>query len=92
MIALLALAALLAVFFWYLPLFQRNARMRKEILQLEERVQVEARKRAELEMAIYNLQEDPKTVERMAREKLGYAKPGETVIFFETPRQGEFSR
>src|SRR5690606_3937625 len=87
MIALLVLASFMAVFFWYLPLFQKNARMRKHILQLEDQIQVEARKKAELEMTIWNLRDDPKTVERMAREKLGYAKPGETVIFFEPPRQ-----
>jgi cell division protein FtsB len=30
------------------------------------------------------LSNDPKTVERLAREKLGYARPDETVIHFET--------
>jgi cell division protein FtsB len=30
---------------------------------------------------------DPKTRERMARQKLGYAKPGETVIYFEPVRE-----
>jgi hypothetical protein len=29
------------------------------------------------------LQNDPKTVERLTREKLGYARPDETVIYFE---------
>jgi cell division protein FtsB len=30
------------------------------------------------------LQNDPKTVERLTREKLGYARPDETVIHFES--------
>jgi cell division protein FtsB len=30
------------------------------------------------------LRNDPKTVERLTREKLGYARPDETVIRFET--------
>lgn len=85
MIALLVLVSLLGVFFWYLPLFQQNARMRKQILLLESQVRVEEQKHRELETAIRNLREDPKSVERMAREKLGYAKPGETVIYFEPP-------
>jgi cell division protein FtsB len=29
--------------------------------------------------------QDPKTVERLARERLSYAKPGEDVILFESP-------
>jgi cell division protein FtsB len=29
--------------------------------------------------------QDPKTVERLARERLSYAKPGEDVILFEPP-------
>ena len=36
-----------------------------------------------MKAAINALQKDPKTVERLARERLGYAKPGETVIRFE---------
>jgi cell division protein FtsB len=36
-------------------------------------------------MAQDALQHDPKAVERLARERLGYAKPGETVIRFEAP-------
>lgn len=87
MIALVVLASLLGIFFWYLPLFQQNARMRKEIMRLQGQVKVEERKKQELETAITHLDSDPKTVERMAREKLGYAKPGETVIFFEPPKR-----
>jgi cell division protein FtsB len=33
--------------------------------------------------AIDALRKDPKTVERLAREKLGLARTGETVIHFE---------
>ena len=32
-----------------------------------------------------SLRTDPQAVERLAREKLGLAKPGETVIHFEGP-------
>jgi cell division protein FtsB len=31
------------------------------------------------------LKYDPKAVERLARERLGYAKPGETMIHFDEP-------
>ena len=85
-IGLIVLACLLGIFFWYLPVIQQNARMRQQILALENQVQAEEEFRSQLETSIKNLREDPKTVERLAREKLGYAKPGETVIFFESPR------
>lgn len=85
-IALIVMACLLGVFFWYLPVFEQNARMRQEILSLENEIRLEEEKRMQFETAIRNLKEDPKTVERLAREKLGYAKPGETVIFFEPPK------
>lgn len=85
MIGLIILACLLGVFFWYLPVFQTNERMREQILVLENQVQAEEQKQKLLESAIRNLKEDPKTVERLAREKLRLAKPGETVIYFEPP-------
>ena len=39
---------------------------------------------AELQAQIDALNNDPKTVERLTREKLGYAKPDETVVRFES--------
>jgi len=68
----------------YLPLIQQNERMRAERLRLETALQKETEKSRRLQAQIDALQNDPKTVERLAREKLGYAKPDETVIRFET--------
>ena len=85
-IALIVAACLLGVFFWYLPVFEQNERMRQQILVLENQIRKEEERKVEFETAIRNLRDDPKTVERMARERLGYAKPGETVIYFEPPR------
>jgi cell division protein FtsB len=87
-VGLIVLACLLGLFFWYLPVFQQNARYREQILDLDGQVKIEEQKEAQLEAAIRHLREDPKTVERLAREKLGYAKPGETVIYFH-PRAQE---
>jgi len=85
-IGLIAAACLLGIFFWYLPVFQQNARIRQEIVTLEAQIRGEEAKSKRLELAIQHLENDPKTIERLAREKLGYAKPGETVIFFEPAR------
>jgi cell division protein FtsB len=82
---LFLIAGLLAVALWYAPLIQRNERMRKETLRLDNEIQKEEETRRQLKAATESLSRDPKTVERLVREKLGYAKPGETVIRFESP-------
>jgi cell division protein FtsB len=84
-IFLLLLAVLVAVAFWYLPLIQQNERMRKEILRLQAQVNEEEEKGREMRAWIESLQNDPKAVERIAREKLGFARSNETVIRFESP-------
>jgi cell division protein FtsB len=83
MAALIFVAAALAVVVWYVPLFQQNERIRKEIQSLQGQIRREEQASRRLETSIRALRDDPKTVERMAREKLGYAKTGETVIYFE---------
>jgi len=82
---LLIIAALLAVAVWYLPLIKQNERMRAEILRLEGEVTKEKKNAMRRKVNIEALRNDPETVERYAREKLGLAKPGETVIRFEDP-------
>ncbi len=84
-IYLLVVAAIAAVGVWYLPLIQQNERMRKEILRLENQIKQEEEISRQLRLSIDALRNDPRAVERLAREKLGYAKPGETVIRFESP-------
>jgi cell division protein FtsB len=82
-IVLLLIAGLAGIGVWYLPLIRQNERMRKVVLELDHKVQKEMETKKQLTAAIEALNNDPKAVERLAREKLGYAKPGETVIRFE---------
>jgi cell division protein FtsB len=84
-ILLSLVAGLLAVGLWYAPVIKRNQRMRKEILRLDGQIQKAEQERKQLETSVKALNRDPKAVERLAREKLGYAKPGETVIRFTAP-------
>ncbi len=84
-IFLLLAAVILGVAVWYLPLIKQNERMRKEDLRIQKAIQQEAEKLRQLKTSNDALRNDPKTVERLAREKLGYAKPGETVIRFQEP-------
>jgi cell division protein FtsB len=84
-IFLLFLAGLLVIAVWYLPLIKQNERMRKQILRLDAEVQREEEAGKQLRASIEALRNDPKAVERLAREQLRYAKPDETVIRFEGP-------
>ena len=82
---LLLVAGLLALAVWYLPLIRQNERMRTEVLRLDAQIALHETASRKLKTSIEALRTDPKSVERLAREKLGYAKQGETVIRFEEP-------
>ena len=81
---LLLAAAVLGIALWYTPVIKQNEAMRKARLELDKKIEKELETSKKLESSIKALQ-DPRTVERLAREKLSYAKPGETVIHFEAP-------
>lgn len=83
-VVLVVIAILLLIAINYLPVIQENARMRGQILKLQNQLQAEQQKSSQLQSEIEALQNDSKTVERLAREKLGYARPDETVIYFES--------
>ncbi len=89
---LLFLAGALAIAIWYLPLIEQNQRMRKEILRLDAQIQKKEDEQKHYRAMIDALQHDPKAVERVARERFGFAKPGETVICFEANNTATASR
>lgn len=81
-VLLLFVAGVLGVVVWYMPLIQQNQRMRKEILRKEQQIRQEEETARQLKSAIDALKHDPVAVERVAREKLGLARPDETIIRF----------
>jgi cell division protein FtsB len=84
-IFLLFMAGILLLAVWYLPLIKQNQRMRSEILRLDTRIRDEEETGRKLRSSIDALRYDPRAVERLARERLGWAKPGEVIIRFEPP-------
>jgi cell division protein FtsB len=84
-VGLLLLAGLLIIALWYLPLIRENERRRREVIRLEAQIAQEEATARQTRESVETLRNDPKAVERLAREKLGYAKPGETVVRFEPP-------
>lgn len=85
LILLLSLAGVVILYFWYLPLIQQNQRLRKDILTLDARIVAEEKVGRQLRSAIDAVQNDPQTLERLAREQLGFARADETIIRFEVP-------
>jgi cell division protein FtsB len=84
-VGLVVLAVVLLIGVSYLPLIQQNERMQKENLRLESELQAETEQSRKLQAEIEALRNDPKTIERLARETLGYAKTNEIVIRFQPP-------
>jgi cell division protein FtsB len=89
---LLFVAVLLLVAVWYMPLIEQNERMRRSIFELDNKIQRASEEGKQLKAAYEALRHDPKAVERLARERLGYARPGETVIRFEAPVTNALAR
>lgn len=81
-LVLLLVAGLLGVAVWYLPNIRQNERMGQAVQRLDDQLRKEEETSRQLKSSIDALR-DPRAVERLAREKLGYARPGETVIRFE---------
>ena len=66
----------------FLPQIARQKELRTREAELREDIQQEAEKLRLLKWKQEKLQEDPRFIEKIAREDLGYAKPGETVFRF----------
>ena len=91
-ICLIGVAGVIGVAVWYLPLIKQNERMRQKVLLLDKQIAKEEETSKQLKASIDSLKYDSKAVERIARERLGYAKPGETVIRFEEPLTNSWTR
>lgn len=69
----------------FVPQVRRYRNFQAERDRLEGAIRAEEERYPELMKRIDQLQHDPATVERVARETLGLARPGETVFRFRTP-------
>ena len=82
---LIFVACVIGVFYWYLPLIQQSQRYRREIISIDGKIATEERITKQTRASIDSLQNDPKAIERLAREKLSLAKTNEMVVRFEQP-------
>jgi cell division protein FtsB len=90
-LGLLVIAGVLGIIVWYEPVVQENQRMREEKFELEKKIGQESRIAKKLETQLRSFENptlEKTLVERLARERLSYAKPGENVVHFEPPASG----
>jgi cell division protein FtsB len=91
-VGLVAVAILLLIGMTYLPLIHQNERMRREIDRLQTEQDKQEVISKQLRAEIDALRNDPQTVARLIREKLGYARADETIIRFEPPNTNSAGR
>ncbi|HXI69334.1 MAG TPA: septum formation initiator family protein [Verrucomicrobiae bacterium] len=84
-VGLVVLAVLLLIGMCYLPVIRQNEQLRRQILLDQNQIEQEQDRSRKLQAQVDALLHDQKTIERLTREKLGYAKPDETVVRFEGP-------
>ena len=84
-VGLVVLAVLMLIGMCYLPVIRENERMRRQIMIFQDKIQKEEARAKELQARVDAMLHDSNTVMRLTREKLGYAKPDETVVRFEIP-------
>ena len=66
----------------FTPLYNKEQELRKKEAALEEDIQLEEEMIKHLKDQQERLRADPRFVEKIAREELGYAKPDETIFKF----------
>ena len=81
LIASVALAIAIVLSF-FKPLIDRQKKLRAQEAALRQDIQKEAEQLRMLKLKQQKLREDPRFVEKIAREDWNYAKPGETIFRF----------
>ncbi len=79
-----AVAVLLALLMTWHVIYGKHGlsvwhQMRQQDRQLEQKIEQLRQQNADMQQQIQQLQSDPDAIEREAREKLHYAKPGEVI-------------
>ncbi len=89
-LGVLLVAGLITLFY---PKFRQHREMQREAQRLEDEIRFDREMVQHLKTKQEKLQNDPRFLERVAREELGLAKPGETVFkFIEEPATNRRTR
>lgn len=83
---LLVVAFLATMVLLYLSLIPTENQLRKHIYSLDTKLQQEKRLERQLQATLHAVEKDSNTVERLARERLGWGRTNETIFRFEDPK------
>ena len=83
--AAVLILVLCAVGYFLLPVYAEYKEARKEREKLEEQLIKLDWQYQQVEQNIYALQNDPRAVERVAREKFGWCRQDEKIYHFDPP-------
>jgi cell division protein FtsB len=84
--ALITVALLLTIGFWFYPEWARLASMKKDLAMQQERLADLKKKTSDHDQEVKLLQTDPQYLEIIAREKLDLMKEGETIFRLNNPQ------
>lgn len=91
----LAILVVVAVVAMFVPQIEQYNELHRKEAVLQDEIRLEEEIVKHLKDQQERLKSDPRFVEKLAREELGYAKPGETVFRFtddEAPTSNRLSR
>jgi len=69
-----------------LPVYRKYQKRYEYLAKLKEEAAIKTAESIELNMDVYSLKHSPGAVEKVAREKFGLCKPGETVIHYKVEK------
>lgn len=78
------IAAVAGIATYYIPLIKKTRSFQRELESKQVALQKEEETNAKLKREIDLLKKDPEYVEKVARDKLGYGRDGETIYRFES--------
>jgi cell division protein FtsB len=84
--ALITVALLLTIGFWFYPEWARLSSMKRDLATQQQHLADLKKKSAEHEQEVKLLQNDPQYLEFIAREKLDLMKNGETIFRLNSPQ------
>ena len=85
-------AAAVVVLLIFMPLFMQAEHLRRQNFELQHQIEEIRASNDKLAAQILALQNDPRAVEKTAREDLGLAKPNETIYRFQDANDAKVPR
>lgn len=67
------------------PVYRKHRQVNDYVAELKEELKARTDEAVALNKEVHDLEHDPGAVEKVAREKFGLVRPGETILKFDNP-------